>query len=327
MLRPAAAITVLIALTFPAAGQEIIEIDARPITTFEIGSSDNRFGPLEFVGGLELTSPSSDLGGMSAIRLLDDRQRFVGVMDTGMWYGGRIERDDEGRMTGIADFMVAPMRDAEGREEDRKWLVDAEGVAIDGDDILVSFERTHRVDRYSLAGFPTGPAEESLDILVPKQELRGNRGLETVVVAPVESPLEGARLIVSERSLNEAGDVYAAVLEGPRRGIFHVHRDPPFDITDGAFLPDGDLLLLERRFNIAEGVGMRIRRIEADTIRPGETVDGRVLIEADFGYQIDNMEGLDVGVGPDGEVSLILVSDDNHSILQRNLLLEFRFVE
>jgi hypothetical protein len=41
-------------------------------------------------------------------------------------------------------------------------------------------------------------------------------------------------------------------------------------------------------------------------------------------YQIDNMEGLDVVSRPDGDMRVILVSDDNHSILERNLMLEFR---
>ena len=36
------------------------------------------------------------------------------------------------------------------------------------------------------------------------------------------------------------------------------------------------------------------------------------------------MEGLDVLPEPDGSVRLIVVSDDNHSILQRTLMLEFR---
>ncbi|MCY1559240.1 hypothetical protein D9M68_962560 [compost metagenome] len=53
-------------------------------------------------------------------------------------------------------------------------------------------------------------------------------------------------------------------------------------------------------------------------------VDGEVIFEADMRHQIDNMEGLDVVVRPDGEVRVIVVSDDNHSILERNLMLEFR---
>lgn len=54
------------ALAQPAV--EPIEISARPITQFHIGREDKRFGPLEFVGGLELTSSSRDLGALSAIR-------------------------------------------------------------------------------------------------------------------------------------------------------------------------------------------------------------------------------------------------------------------
>jgi hypothetical protein len=97
-------------------------------------------------------------------------------------------------------------------------------------------------------------------------------------------------------------------------------------VTDGDFLPNGDLLLLERRFSIAEGIGMRIRRIDASRLGAGNLVDGPVVLEADFGDQIDNMEGLDVSEDEDGKVFVTLVSDDNHSILQRNLVLEFRYV-
>ena len=37
---------------------------------------------------------------------------------------------------------------------------------------------------------------------------------------------------------------------------------------------------------------MRIRSVPLAEVKPGATVDGPVLIEADMGYQIDNMEGL-----------------------------------
>ena len=105
---------------------------------------------------------------------------------------------------------------------------------------------------------------------------------------------------------------------------FSVKRRDRYDVTDGAFLPNGDLLLLERRFELATGIGMRIRRIEGTNIRPGAVVDGEILMEAGLGYQIDNMEGLDVIAEADGSVRIIVTSDDNHSMLERNLMLEFR---
>jgi hypothetical protein len=44
-------------------------------------------------------------------------------------------------------------------------------------------------------------------------------------------------------------------------------------------------------------------------------------------YQIDNMEGMDVWRRDDGALMVSIVSDDNQSLLQRNLYLEFRLDE
>src|SRR5690606_17182627 len=106
---------------------------------------------------------------------------------------------------------------------------------------------------------------------------------------------------------------------------FAVRRHGGFDITDGAFLPNGDLLLLERQFTIATGIAMRLRRIDKASIAPGGVADGPVLLEADMAYQIDNMEGLDVWRGPNGSLIVSMISDNNHSLFQRNLYLEFYY--
>ncbi|TAN13935.1 MAG: hypothetical protein EPN45_04190, partial [Rhizobiaceae bacterium] len=116
-------------------------------------------------------------------------------------------------------------------------------------------------------------------------------------------------------------------LEGPEKGVLTVARKGDFDITDGAFLPNGDLLLLERSFSFMRGLAMELRRIKADTIRPDKVANGPVLLQANMAYQIDNMEGLDVWRRADGALIVSLVSDDNQSFLQRNLYLEFRLDE
>jgi hypothetical protein len=38
------------------------------------------------------------------------------------------------------------------------------------------------------------------------------------------------------------------------------------------------------------------------------------------------MEGLAIKPGPDGETLLLIVSDDNNSVIQRTLLLQFALV-
>ena len=50
------------------------------------------------------------------------------------------------------------------------------------------------------------------------------------------------------------------------------------------------------------------------------------MIEADLGYQIDNMEGISIHRTAGGETIVTVVSDDNFSVLQRSLLLQFSVV-
>lgn len=302
---------------------EIVEISARPITQFHTGHDETRFGPLEFVGGLEMTSPARDFGALSAFRFLKPGGDFIGVADTGFWFFGTITHDAGKRPSGVSNFRMQQMVDASGRPIDRKWEVDAEGLAVKDGIATVGFERDQRVAQFKIDPDNMKAPVRQIDYLVPAEELRQNRGFETVTHADPYGQHEGGLVVVSERSLDKAGNVYAAVIEGPHKGVFTIRRDGGFDITDGAFLPDGDLLLLERSFSIARGVKMRLRRIYGESVEKGAVADGPVLMEADMGYQIDNMEGLDVWTRDDGALMVSLVSDDNHSILQRNLYLEF----
>lgn len=304
-----------------------LEIHAQLISRFEIGSDRAQFGPLEFVGGLALSSSDADLGALSAIRFLQPGTDFIGVADTGFWFFGRLEHDAEGRPSGMSRFTMQEMVGKDGRILGEKWLTDAEGLGLKDGKVTASFERVHRVSEYALDPADMKGPLRDLDFLVPARELRSNRGFETIAVAPVDGPFQGARVLVSEKSLDKNGDIFGAVIEGPLKGVFTVARSGEFDITDGAFLPNGDLLLLERSFAMSEGVKMRLRRIAGDSIRKGARVDGEVLLVADMGYQIDNMEGMDVWKRADGATMVSIISDDNHSILQRNLYLEFRLAD
>ncbi len=310
-----------------ATDSETLPIRSRQIEAFKVGSSQTRFGQLEFVGGLEMTSSNALFGAVSAIRFRPDGSSFVAVMDTGHWLEGAVTRDASGKLSGLTDLTATPMADRSGAVGLEKWKVDSEGLALREGEVIVSYEQAHRIDIYPDPGFSVSGPAGSIPLPFPATELRSNGGLETVAVSPKESPLGGAAVTVSERSVDKADNLLAGILDGPMKGAFAVVRTEPYAVTDGAFLPDGDLLLLERRFNFASGLGMRIRRIPGATIRPGAVVDGDVILEADMGHQIDNMEGLDVVARPNGDISVIIVSDDNHSILERNLMLEFRLIK
>ena len=313
------------ASTPASAAPEVVAFDvtSRPIREFRIGRDETMFGPFEFVGGLEMTGASRDFGALSAFRFLSPGADFIGVADTGFWFFGAIDRDGEGRPTEVSGFRMVQMVDATGTATDRKWEVDAEGLDVKDGVATVGFERNHRVAQFRIEPDGMGPPFATLDYLVPTRELRQNKGFETVVRAHPTGQHEGGLVIVSERSIDGDGNIFAAIIEGPNKGVFKVKRNGEFDITDGAFLPDGDLLLLERSFSMAQGVKMRLRRIYGESVARGSLADGPVLFEADMAYQIDNMEGLDVWQRADGATMVSLMSDDNHSLLQRNLYLEF----
>ena len=69
---------------------------------------------------------------------------------------------------------------------------------------------------------------------------------------------------------------------------------------------------------------MDLRHIAASDLHEGARMDGDVI--ADLSFQdanIDNMEGLALRRGPNGETLLYMISDNNYSALQRTLLLMF----
>jgi hypothetical protein len=303
--------------------QDAVRVTAKPISQFKPRSDQAKFGPLEFIGGIEFSSNDSRVQSLSSIRFRPDGAHFVSVLDTGEWLTGQIVRDASGRLSGLSDVAVSPILMRDGRAGS-KSASDAEGLALRDGEAFVSFEQRHRIEAYPDPGFETSKPLRNVNFLIPLHELRRNAGIETLVASPAAGPLQGGLVAIAESSRDAAGNLLAAIIDGPLKGEFTVVRHDPYDATDGAFLSDGDLLLLERRFSFVGGMGMKIRRIKGADIRPGAVVDGEVLIDVGADHAIDNMEGIDVVAGPDGSPHLIVVSDDNGLFLQRNLMLEFK---
>ncbi|MCX5494634.1 esterase-like activity of phytase family protein [Kaistia dalseonensis] len=297
-----------------------------PIGNFLIGRNATRFGEFEFAGGLVLTSQNRKFGGLSGLGIKPDGHSFVSVSDMGYWFRGTLLREG-GKLVGIADAQWAPMLNDKGQPLGSKRNADAEGLrltTINGREAAyVSFERSNDLRLYRADPDLASARPQKVKLPSSLKGLVSNRGLETIALAPAKGPLAGSPVLVSERSLDKSGNHRAWIVNGPLAGAFSVVRSDDFDITDGAFLPNGDLLLLERRVIMPIGVGMRLRRIPGNQIRPGALVDGPIAMQADMLNQIDNMEGLAVSRDADGATRITLVSDDNLSIMQRTLMLEF----
>jgi hypothetical protein len=305
-----------------------IEVNARPIPSFEPRDRSRvRFGSLQYRSGLVLTSPYRGFGGLSGIRLDAKGERFLAISDQGGWFTGTI-RYSGGRMVGLDDVEAAPVLGPEGRPitEKRLWY-DTESLARDGSTVYVGLERVNQIMRFDFAKGGTRARGEVIPSPAAIRKLPTNKGLEALVLVPKGQPLAGSLIALSEGGFDADGNLIGFLIGGPTPGQFSIRRTDKQLISDAVLLPSGELLILERRFSWFTGINIRIRAIPLKSIAPGALVDGPVLFNADLGHEVDNMEGIDAHVTPEGETVLTLVSDDNFSLLQRTLLLQFTLVE
>lgn len=317
----------------PAGGAraDLIEERALEVRAYAVPFFRNeagRVGDLVFRSGVELQSGDRHFGGFSGLRVREGGRRLIAVSDHGYWLDARLIRDPSGAIAGLGDVRMAPLLGPNGELLWRNRRFDAEAIAFDGDVAYVGIETVEEVYAYDFARHNVAGHGRLIRLPEEARLWPNNKGLEALAVLARPSPLAGALIAIAERARpGDDAPTQGFVVTGPRAGAaFDVARTDGFDITDAAILPNGDLLLLERRFRVLSGVAARIRRIPGASVAPGALLDGPVIFEADWQDPIDNMEGLSVHVAAGGEVRIVMISDDNYSLLQRTLLLEFALV-
>ena len=225
----------------------------------------------------------------------------------------------------ISGKTVSRVRGSNGRVITSAGDKDAEALELLGDRrVAVGYERNDRIGYFR---FDRGRLRaEGTDAWVDLNRFGfpENKGVEAIALQPGTGDL----FVLAEHALNEAGNHRGFVVSGNtvKRGFDVVLRDR-YSITDAQFLPDGDLLILERYYSLFAGVYLRLRRVSAARLGSDHALDGEVLIEAGPGTEIDNMEAMAVSSMADGSTRITLISDDNFSPLQRSILLEFRLTD
>jgi hypothetical protein len=299
-----------------------VTIRARPIASLLPRQPElARFGALSFRGGLELTGDIAQFGGFSGLARPGDGRRLVAVSDAGHWLTADIAMS-AGRLAGLANAAMAPVLNGAGRALATTRAYDTEGLCLQDGVAFVPVERTHEIWRFDFARRGVEARGASLSLPREVKALPRNRGIEAIGVTPRTHPLAGALVAISERSDGHDEPTAGFLIGGPSPGLFRYRLIDGFEVTDLAFLPDGDMLVLERWYRPWRGVGCRIRRVTAQELKPGAEVTGPLLLDIDLGHEIDNMEGLSIHQEA-GRTILTLISDDNFSAMQRTLLLEF----
>ena len=248
-----------------------------------------------------------NFGGFSSLEVADDGMSFLATSDRGNLLSGQIVREG-GRMTALENLALSPIRDTKGEPLDGLHE-DAEGLAVSGSGaIFMSFEGNHRVMEQ--------PTADDLPVFVPKhpdfRSLINNSGLEALAIDQND-----VLYAIPERSgaFGKPFPVYRFV-DGAWNTDWKISRQGSFLVV-GADIFDGQLYVLERDFSGLFGFASRIRRFDIETM----SLEGETLLTTASG-RFDNLEGISVWRTPEGELRVVLISDDNFRFYQRNQMVE-----
>lgn len=329
-------LTLLIALATPlsaaaaAASADSITVSATPLPFHATQPERREAGKLLWRGGLELKSQSAKFGGFSSLLVAEDLGSLIATSDDGQWFRAALSYDTEGRLKDLGAASMASITGLDGVPLRAKQERDSESLARGKDGtLLVSFERNHRVWRYPADPFTDSAAPQALPTPKPLTTTFGNGGIEALVSLRGGSLLAITEAqVVSDSENQTAAYLWDSTAEDPKSWKrLRFQREGAFKPTGAALMPGGDILVLERSYSPLIGVAMRLRRIKEADIAPGRVLQGEELAVMRPPLAVDNMEGIDVATGPEGEVLVYMLSDDNFSVLQRTLLLLFELRE
>ncbi|WP_157982177.1 esterase-like activity of phytase family protein [Oceanicella sp. SM1341] len=267
---------------------------------------------LQELSRLVLRNADARFGGLSGLAVRSDGNAWMALGDRGILVRGAILREGE-RMTGATVETIAPVLDTKGQPVTGQ-LADSEGLTMDGSGgWYVSFEGRARIWHYAGPGAPATAVPPAAAF----GRLQTNSGLEALAGDA------SALYAIPERSgkMERPFPVYRfrdgtwdEVLKVPRRGAYLV--------TGADIGPDGRLYVLERDFAF---IGFR-SRVRSFMLGEDALTDERELMESSLG-EYDNLEGISTWATATGQVRVLLVADDNLSLLQETELIEFALVD
>lgn len=282
----------------------------------------DRVGRLRFVAGAALTSEDEDFGGLSGLRVFREggEWRLVGVLDSGERFSGALDLRDR-RIAGVGPLTMESLPDLEGGPVSGKRWGDSESITEGANGRwLVGFERKHRIWSYA-PGF-AGPAA-AFDAPAALSNAPTNGGLESLASWP-----DGRLLALTENQKTVRGTVAGFLLaDGRWSSLEWAPSGSGFLPSDATALPNGDLLVLERRWSAMAPATLkaRILRVASGALKAGAVLRGEMLAELAAPLVIDNFEGITAFDDParPGATQIVIVSDDNFNRVQRSLMLWF----
>ncbi len=321
MPKPLLRFTILSVLMLAAVGGQRINyrsnsqnIALKPLMLDPAHPGPRRIGPLTFLKAWELGSSNNDFGGISALTALPGG-RFIGLSDAGTVIGFGLAGDDRTDRPFIAPLPTPTGGSPNYLDRDTEGITYDPGTAR----FWISYEGRHAIRRFT-------PALARTDAKVTPEPMRKwglNSGAETII------RMTDGRFVVLSEAMDMPDGSYMGLLfsgdptePGTHQSIFGYRPPAGYKPTDGTQLPDGRLLILNRRASFPTGFAAKLVMIEPAAIKRDATVSGDVIATLAAPLLVDNMEGITT-TKESGRTIIWLISDNNFNAWQRTLLMKF----
>lgn len=288
-----------------------------PVTARAVGPNRPvHTGALSLTGAWVLASAHRGFGGVSSMRI-DPDGRILALGDSGLLMGFNPGRKRDARSF-LAPLPVRP-RDA------RKlwWEWDAESMAHDpaSDRTWVGFELQQMICRYA----PGLTRVEACRIWPQVAAWPKTGSIESLARMPDGRFIAIAEMGMTRDGAHEALLFRADPADDATAPPISLRYLPPrgYRPTDAVAIDDRRLLILNRRLSLSEMFTSTIALVELPRRpRPGDRLTGRLLARIAPPLPSDNMEAIAL-TRERGRLVVWIMSDDNHAVFQRTLLLRF----
>ena len=264
-----------------------------------------------------------------------DGEKFFGI--SGLEYDEKSDilymLSDRGRLftfkISLKDTKINSLKPLHGyRVKDRfgrKFLKphsDSEGLALVGDELLISFERYVRILRTNLKA--NGYKKKSIKLPKRLKNIKNFQGINGALEALTYHPKYGI-LTTGEFPLKGQDDGYQGIYN--LTGEICKFKKDYFDnaVTGFETMNDGNLLILQRDFNKREfKTQITLKKLYLDEIKNGICkTKNLAVMKSDDDWKLDNFEG----IAHYKNNIYFMISDDNNFFLQKTILTMFEVVE
>ena len=266
---------------------------------------------LEKLGSFEINLNIPEMGGLSAIKVTSFGEKFVTISDRGKYFEGTFNRNLLGSINNLTVLKTGSLLNSSGKALSGRNTDSESLTTTQTEGFYISFESNDRIMFHKNLDSPGEFLPKHSDF----KRFDKNKGLEAIasnskgeIHAIPEAPPEGDSNYPIYKLVNNKWTIFSRFTQSNS-----------FLVTDAVFLPDNNLLLLERDYNWGLGFKMQLRILTFDA----NTITGQnIIFSLDSG--LHNYEGISIWQDKTEHYYITLISDNNFLPFVNSKVKEFK---